>query len=220
MSTATVGTPNTGKPTRVSWIWAIWILPCVAVACYAIFHYVVRPPAQGHFSQRLLLLQVHASGGALALLTGPWQFWTGLRLRHREWHRWCGRIFLLSVAASSLAGLTLAGYSEEGWATHLGFGLLAAVWFWTAWMGYDTARRKQFTRHREWMIRSFALALAAVTLRIDLPVLLFVAHSSFHVAYITVSWFSWLPNLAVVEWWLRRTPARLQLSRATLHSTR
>lgn len=189
----------------VAWAWAIWILPCVAVAGYAIARYLVAPPSQGHFAERLLLLQVHAGGGALALLTGPWQFSTWLRHTHRKWHRWLGRTFLLAVAASSVAGFTLAVYSEEGWATHAGFGSLAAVWFWTAWMGYSTARAQRFPLHREWMVRSFALALAAVTLRIELPLLLSVAHTSFHVAYITVSWLSWIPNLAVAEWWLRRS---------------
>ena len=208
MSTATVPTVNKEQPTSVSWLWAIWVLPCVGVAGYAIVRYLIMPPSQGHFSQRLLLLQVHASCGALALLTGPWQFWNWLRHTHREWHRWLGRTFLLAVAASSLAGFTLSFYSEEGWATHSGFGLLAAVWFWTAWMGYSTARTKRFRLHREWMVRSFALALAAVTLRNELPVLLFVAHTSFHTAYITVSWFCWIPNLIVAEWWLRRRVRR------------
>lgn len=75
-------------------------------------------------------------------------------------------------------------------------------------MGYSTARAKRFRLHREWMVRSFALALAAVTLRIELPVLVFVAHTSFHAAYITVSWLCWIPNLVVAEWWLRRKVRR------------
>lgn len=185
-------------------LWAIWVLPCVGVAGYAIVRYFIIPPSRGHYSLRLPLLQVHAGAGAVALLTGPWQFWTWLRNTHCRWHRWLGRIFLLAVAASSVAGFILSFHSEEGWATHLGFGALAVVWFLTAWMGYTTARAHQFRLHRQWMVRSFALALAAVTLRNELPLLLFVAHASFHAAYITVAWLSWVPNLIFAEWWLRR----------------
>jgi hypothetical protein len=58
------------------------------------------------------------------------------------------------------------------------------------------------------MIRCFALALAAVTLRNELPMLLLAARLSFHAAYITVSWLCWVPNLIVAEWWLRRTARR------------
>ena len=185
-------------------LWAIWVLPCLGVAGYAIVRYLIMPPSEGHYSQRLPLLQIHAGAGTVALLTGPWQFWTWLRNTHCDWHRWLGRVFLVAVAASSVAGLLLSLRSEEGWATHLGFGLLAIVWFLTAWMGYTTVRAKQFRLHREWMVRSFALTLAAVTLRNELPVLLFVAHASFHVAYITVSWLCWVPNLIFAEWWIRR----------------
>lgn len=65
MSTATAAKVNKEQPTGVSWVWAIWVLPCVGVAGYAIVRYLIMPPSQGHFSQRLLLLQVHASGGAV-----------------------------------------------------------------------------------------------------------------------------------------------------------
>src|SRR5579875_804533 len=160
---------------RASRLWAIWVLPCLGVAGYAIVRYLVIPPSQGHYSQRLPLLQLHATAGAIALLSGPWQFWTWLRNVHAAWHRWLGRVYLIAVAASSVAGFLLSFFSEEGWPTHFGFGVLAVLWFWTAWKGYATARAQRFRAHREWMVRSFALALAAFTLRNELPLLLFVA---------------------------------------------
>jgi hypothetical protein len=49
--------------------------------------------------------------------------------------------------------------------------------------------------HREMMIYSYAACLAAVTLRIYLPILSFVFHD-FIKAYLMVAWISWLPNLA------------------------
>src|SRR5215469_13759434 len=39
-------------------------------------------------------LLMHMTGGMVALLTGPWQFWTGFRARYIRLHRWTGRIFL------------------------------------------------------------------------------------------------------------------------------
>jgi len=53
------------------------------------------------------------------------------------------------------------------------------------------------------MIRNFALTLAAVTLRIYMPVMLAVLHWPFPRTYITVSWLSWVPNLLVAEWMIR-----------------
>jgi hypothetical protein len=54
------------------------------------------------------------------------------------------------------------------------------------------------------MIRNFALSLAAVTLRNELPLMLFALHWSFHVSYITVSWLCWVPNLLIAEWMIHR----------------
>ena len=51
------------------------------------------------------------------------------------------------------------------------------------------------------MIRNYALTFAAVTLRIELFALI-AAGVPF--AYKTVAWSSWLPNLLVVEGWIRR----------------
>jgi hypothetical protein len=57
--------------------------------------------------------------------------------------------------------------------------------------------------HRQWMIRNFALTLAAVTLRHYLPFMLFVLHWPFARAYVTVSWLCWVPNLLIAEWMVR-----------------
>ena len=88
-------------------------------------------------------------------------------------------------------------------ATHFGFGALAVFWFFSGFEAYCMARKRDILAHRNWMIRNFALSLAAVTLRIYLPLLLLL-HCSFRHAYITVSWLCWVPNLLVAEWLVRR----------------
>jgi hypothetical protein len=57
------------------------------------------------------------------------------------------------------------------------------------------------------MLRSYALTLAAVTLRLYLPAFEMAGYS-FDVSYPLISWIAWVPNLLVVEWVvLTRTPA-------------
>jgi hypothetical protein len=53
------------------------------------------------------------------------------------------------------------------------------------------------------MIRSFALTLAAVTLRIYLP-LAMIAGLDFATAYPVIAWLSWMPNLVVAQLLVRR----------------
>jgi hypothetical protein len=47
--------------------------------------------------------------------------------------------------------------------------------------------------------------------------MLFLLHWSFHITYITVAWLSWVPNLFVAEWIVRRqrstATARISASR-------
>ena len=142
---------------------------------------------------------------------GPWQFSEKLRERALNLHRWLGRFYLLEVALGSIAGFAMALVSEEGLPTHLGFGMLAALWFFTGLQAYRMVRSRNIVAHRQWMIRNFALTLAAVTLRNWLPLMLFALHWPFRLAYITVSWLCWVPNLFIAEWMVRRRRGLIQI---------
>jgi len=179
------------------------LLSCIGVAVYATQYFLITPN-DDHFSRYLLPLRLHIAGGMGALLAGPWQFSEKLRTRALSWHRWLGRFYLLEVALGSIAGMVMATVSEQGLPTHLGFGMLASLWFFTGLQAYRMIRRGNTVAHRQWMIRNFSLTLAAVTLRNYMPLLLFALHWSFRQSYITVSWLCWVPNLLVAEWLVRR----------------
>lgn len=184
-------------------LWGIMLLLCFGVVLYGVTYFVTTP-RDVHFARYIFPLRLHIAGGMGALLLGPWQFSEKLRARALSLHRWMGRSYLLAVALGSLAGFAMALVSEEGLPTHLGFGALAVLWFFTGLQAYLKIRRGNVQAHRQWMIRNFALSLAAVTLRIYMPLLLGVAHWSFHATYITVSWLCWVPNLLIAEWLVRR----------------
>lgn len=184
-------------------VWWILILHCIGVAVYATRYFLITP-VDDHFSRYILPLRLHIAGGMGALLAGPWQFSERMRTRAVNWHRWLGRFYLLEVTLGSTAGFAMAVVSQQGLPTHLGFGILAVLWFLTGLQAYRAARRRNIPSHRRWMIRNFGLTLAAVTLRIYLPVMLFLLHWSFRTSYIAVSWLCWVPNLLVAEWMVRR----------------
>ena len=191
------------RPTTLSLArWWVCLLLCAAMVAGASHYFFHRPT--GHFGERYALLLGHIIGGAGALLTGPWQFSRRLRLRNLALHRWLGRIYLCSVVLGSVAGFTLAFFSEEGWPTHLGFSLLAVLWFFTGWMAYRRILAGDVPAHRQWMIRNFSLSLAAVTLRLYLIPLLVFAHWTFTHAYILVAWMCWVPNILIAECLIRR----------------
>ena len=62
---------------------------------------------------------------------------------------------------------------------------------------------RRFDDHRRWMIRSWALTLAAVTLRLYLPAVM-ILDWPFLPWYRAIAFLAWVPNLAIAELYLLR----------------
>ncbi len=182
--------------------WSVVLLSSAAIAVYGTT-YFIKIPGDPHFARYILLLRLHIGGGIVALLAGPWQFSGRLRARALSVHRWLGRFYLLAVALGSVAGFAMATVSNGGPPTHTGFAILAVLWFYTGACAYRAVRRGEISLHRQWMMRNFALTLAAVTLRIELPFMLAALHWPFHRAFMIVAWLCWIPNLTIAEFLVR-----------------
>jgi hypothetical protein len=79
----------------------------------------------------------------------------------------------------------------------------SAAWLVTSVVALVRARQRRFDEHRAWMIRSYSLTFGAVTIRLTSLPLLLITKSP--VLAITLSFWSWVVNLAVAEWIVRRT---------------
>lgn len=138
----------------------------------------------------------HIVLGGGALLIGWIQFHVGLRHNKPRIHQYIGKIYVVSVLLSSISGFYIALFADQGLWASLGFSCLAVIWFYTTLMAYLTVKSKQFLRHQNMMIYSYAACFAAVTLRIWLPVLIMII-GNYGICYIIVAWLSWIPNLFV-----------------------
>lgn len=142
----------------------------------------------------------------MALAAGPFQFSARLRRRALRWHRGLGFIYLAGVGVGGVAGLVSAQGTFGGLTSRAAFSLLAGLWLAATALAWRAVCRRDLAAHREWMLRSFALTFAAVTLRLWLP-LLQTGGASFTEAYQTVAWLCWVPNLIVAELWIAATRA-------------
>jgi len=187
-------------------LWGLMTVLAAAVTAYAYSSAMapgVRSPfVQTLFDEKTLRAFGHLLGGGTALLAGAFQFNATLRNRRPGLHRLLGKVYLSAVLIGGLSALFLAPSSSGGMTAHLGFGLLAAAWLTTSAVAYQRARAGEYESHRGWMTRSYALCLAAVTLRIYLP-LAFASGVAFETAYPIISWACWVPNLLAAEWLLR-----------------
>ena len=141
----------------------------------------------------------HIVFGGITLLTGWSQFIPPIRNKYIGTHRTLGKIYLISVLLSGIASLYLALFATGGIVTSMGFGSLAILWLITSTIAYRAIRRKDLTGHRNWMIRSYALTFAAVTLRLWLPILGIAFQIDFDISYKIISFLCWVPNLMVAE---------------------
>lgn len=148
-------------------------------------------------------LTVHAGAAATALLLGPAQFLKTLRARRPGLHRWIGRTYVLGCLVGGVSGLMLAAGASTGAPAVAGFASLALIWLGATGLAWYRAVQGRIATHRAWMIRSFALTLAAVTLRVYL-VLLELFDLPFITGYQAISFLCWVPNLLLAEWLIRR----------------
>lgn len=119
-----------------------------------------------HFAKEKSLTLLHVIPGMLFMILGPLQFVRRLRTKHPAIHCWSGRIFLTVSAVIGITGLTMAlrgtigGWDEKSAILIFGsfflFSLGKALWH---------ALHREFAKHREWMIRGYAVGLAVATIR-------------------------------------------------------
>ena len=123
-------------------------------------------------------------------------------------HRLSGRLYLgAGVGLGGLAAIYMSTFAYGGMVAKLGFATLAIAWLYTGLRAYRAIRSGDVAAHRRWIVRNFALTLAAVTLRILLPVS-GMSGIPFALAYPAIAWLCWIPNLLLAEWAVvRKIPA-------------
>ena len=165
------------------------------------------------FVEHRFLTLVHVVPGALFFVFAPLQFSARLRARYLSLHRWSGRSLLSVITIGLLPGLffgivmPFGGRAEAVTIAAVGIFFLYAMA--TAFMAI---RRGEVGRHREWMIRMFAIALAISTVRLIGGPIDFVL-TPYGVApadlFVLSIWTAWLLTIGSAECWIRYAGARV-----------
>lgn len=185
------------------------VLLAVEIAIVSTLRYVTGgdtpppPVAANAFANPFLV--IHVVAGVIALLVGPLQFVRRLRTRRPAVHRATGYVYITACAIGAPAGFMIALGTTSGPLAASGFAMAALLWALFTWRGLRAAVERRFGDHREWMLRSWGMTAAAITLRLMLPFSGLVLHLGFDTAYPVIAWLSWLTNLALVEIHIRRS---------------
>lgn len=139
---------------------------------------------------------IHIVLGAVALLIGWIGFSDKIRACNLGLHKKSGKLYVSSVLLSALAGIYIAVFATGGIATSIGFICLGILWFYTTLRAFIHIKNKNIVAHQKLMIYSYALCFSAVTLRLWMPLMIFICQD-FITGYIISAWLCWIPNLLV-----------------------
>jgi len=148
---------------------------------------------------------VHVYASMWALLAGFTQFSSKVQSFYPRVHRTFGYIYVIDVLLiTGPAGLLMGFYANGGLPSKISFVTLAIGWIVFTAMALVKAKKGDFESHRNFMIRSYALTLSAVTLR----AWKWSITNSFELppmdVYRAVAWLGWVPNIIVAELLIRR----------------
>ena len=146
----------------------------------------------------------HIIIAAIVLVIGFIQVHPKFGLRRRPVHRLLGKIYVGGILFFSAPGaLVMSLFINRGPVVLSSFILQCVLWFVFTYLAYMKIRAGDIQSHRQWILRSFALTLAAITLRIYV----FLSSWSYDLAqpeaYATIAWLSWVPNLLICEAYLK-----------------
>ncbi len=127
-------------------------------------------PMRAHFAPFKWLLLPHGLAGACALLLAPMQFSDRLRRRFARMHRVVGRIYVASVFFVVGPVGVYIQYFEERMGVPRSFTIATAVdailLMSTAAIGLAFILKGKVQQHRQWMTRSYAVALVFFEVRL------------------------------------------------------
>lgn len=174
------------------------------------------PPPTDAFGVRFVqhpwVTLLHMIPGLLFLTLAPLQFVARIRQRHIGLHRGLGRILAPCAAISGLFALVASFRLPAfgGISTQAATVFFGAVFLFSLAKAILHIRRKEVHLHREWMIRTFALAMGVANIRVFIGLFAALTDLGFEEAFGTSFWLGLGTNLLIAEVWInltRRHPA-------------
>ncbi len=148
----------------------------------------------------LPLFYVHVYTAIFSMLAGFTQFSETIQRKWRHVHRYSGWFYVLVVLLlAAPSGFYIGVYANGGLSSQIAFILLAVGWFAFTAIAVWKIRKHDYQGHRDFMIRSFSLALSAITLRAWKYIIVALFHPRPMDVYIIVAWLGWVLNLFIAE---------------------
>ena len=151
---------------------------------------------------------VHITAGVFCIVTSLIQFSGYILKKRKKIHIWSGRVYVFVVLTlGAPTGLYMAFFAKGSFYERALFIFIALFGFFTTYKGLNSILLKNVLAHKMWMIRSYAMAMTAVTFRIYH--ILFYLFEWDHLENYELSlWISVIGNMLIAEYYIFRKSKR------------
>ena len=119
----------------------------------------------------------------------------------KNFHTNMGKVYILLILLlAAPSGLYMVFFANGGALSKISFVILGFLWWFSTFKAYQLARQKRFKEHKQWMWRSFALTLSAITLRMWKVIIVYLFHPNPMDVYQIIAWLGWIPNILIIEY--------------------
>ena len=152
----------------------------------------------------VLMIRIHILLAIISLLSGPLGVIKRIRVKSIKFHRWNGQIYVLSIILNFIPGVYVSFFATGGWPSTMGFLILNTLWLGTTILGFWYIKRQKVILHSQWIIRSFFLSFANMTIYIIVAIAHNAMNFSYGNAYTIAVWICWIINLFIAEITIRK----------------
>jgi hypothetical protein len=143
---------------------------------------------------------IHIAAGALCIGTALIQFSRYILKNSKAIHRISGKIYVFVVLfLGAPTGLYMSFFAKGSFWERSLFLFMAVWWFITTLYGLTTIHKRNVIAHKVWMIRSYAMAMTAVTFRVY-HILFYMLGWDHLENYELSLWISVIGNMLFAEW--------------------
>jgi len=119
----------------------------------------------------------------------------------KNFHKNTGKIYILLILfLAAPSGIYMGIFANGGIYSKISFVILGSLWWFSTFKAYQLARQKKFKEHKQWMWRSFALTVSAITLRMWKVIIVYLFHPNPMDVYQIIAWMGWIPNILLIEY--------------------
>ncbi|PLR99053.1 DUF2306 domain-containing protein [Bacillus sp. T33-2] len=147
----------------------------------------------------VLMIRTHITLAIVSLITGPLGVITAIRVKSVNFHRWNGRIYVLSILLNFIPGIYVAFFATGGWLSTIGFLILNTLWLGTTILGYLYIKKRKMILHSQWIIRSFFLSFSNMMIYIIVTIAHNLMNFPYGNSYMVAVWLCWIINLLFAE---------------------